>query len=105
MGIGSYQGLHSEAYGPPPHIIREVSFDEKLAKIAQNYSRLDELDIAIDWGLCRKPDAFFNIEKDFYLWKMERISDNFPQLIIVYHYDMAKNTVTLIDVDEIKDTK
>jgi len=32
-------------------IIRESYFDEKVAEITGDYSRMDELDSAIDWAL------------------------------------------------------
>jgi len=38
----------------------------------------------------------------YYLWKMERISENFPQLRILYPYEESAHTVTLIAADEIK---
>jgi len=84
------------------NIVREHSFDSQLNKIAGNYERLDELDSAIDWGLSRAPTKFVNFAADFYLWKMERISKNFPQLRIVYRYDSEAHTVYLIAVEEIR---
>lgn len=91
----------SNIFTEPPHIVREITYDQQLEKIAGNFKRLDELDEAIEWGLSHGPTNFFNIEGEFYLWKMEKISEHFPQLRIIYRYSVAENTVYLIAVDEI----
>jgi len=42
-------------------IIRESYFDEKVAEIIGDYSRMDELDSAIDWALRKDPIKIPNI--------------------------------------------
>src|SRR4051812_27054019 len=93
MGNGNNSGA--------PTIIREPAFDAELGKIAGSYQRLADLDDAIDWALSRQPERFFRMSDGYHFWKMERISPHFPQLRIIYYYDVWKNTVLLIAVSEI----
>jgi hypothetical protein len=80
--------------------IRERNFDKQLQRITKSYRRMDELDEAIEWALARKPDAFFNIFEDFYVWKTERLISDIPQLRILYRWDKP-DTVILISVEVI----
>ncbi|EEF61659.1 hypothetical protein [Pedosphaera parvula] len=65
---------------------------------------MDELDMAIEWGLSRNPKHFYNISKDFYVWKTERLVAGIPQLIIVYRFVEIINQIILISVSEIPDS-
>src|SRR5688572_27247401 len=86
-------------------IVREKSFDEQINLIARNYTRMGELDNAIDWALGRKPTKIPNIVKisyDYYLW----VTDEFykidiPMVRILYKVDQANKTVYLLSISEV----
>jgi hypothetical protein len=84
---------------PPPQFIREKAFDSRIQSISKTYRRMDELDRAIEWALQRNPKRFYNISDDFYLWKMDHIIPEIPQLRILYRYDEGCNSIYLIAVD------
>ena len=81
-------------------IVREPQYEASIADIAPNYARLDELEAAIDWALARDPTRFYNIAEDFYLWKMEQMSDDIPSLLILYRYNPEEDVIHLLDVCE-----
>lgn len=83
--------------------VREKAFDAKIKSISRTYGRMDELDLAIEWGLRHNPKQFYNICDDFYLWKTDRLIDDIPQLRILYKFDESTDTICLIAVDEVKE--
>lgn len=90
MSIGEYYAIE-----------REKEFDEDCAKFAKNYTRLSQLDDAIDWLLMRNPTRF--PQKDgFYFWRSDKLI-NFPTFFLVYKVDEQSRTVTLIGIEEIAD--
>jgi hypothetical protein len=87
----------------PPAFVRERKFDSKIKVLTTGYRRMHEFDEAIEWALSRNPTQFYNIEGDFYVWKTDSTFIQFPQLRILYKYDLQSNTITLIDLEEVKD--
>lgn len=85
-----------------PTFVREKIFDKEIKRIAGSYSRMHELDLAIEWALGHDPKHFFNVKEDYYLWKTERLLADVPQLIILYKYIESENKVVFIAVSEIK---
>jgi hypothetical protein len=86
-------------------IVREKSFDEQIKIIARNYSRMGELDQAIDWALCRKPTRIPNIVKvsyHYYLWVTDEFYNlDIPMVRILYMVDQPNKTVYLLSICEV----
>jgi hypothetical protein len=82
--------------------VREPGFDAAVAALTKNHRRMHELDEAIEWGLLRKPDHFYNIAEDYYLWKTEKLVDGVPQLRILYRYNAEEHAVNLIAAGEVQ---
>jgi len=84
-------------------LIREPLFEDQIGSISANYSRLDELDSAIDWYLCRNPEAEHHLGGSFYIWKTkDSLGPEFPALRIFYFVDSENERVILIEVEEVK---
>jgi hypothetical protein len=82
-------------------IVREKTFDKKIQSLAKSYSRLDDVDNAIDFALQRCPERFNKIDGDFYWWKFDSTTTGFPQLIITYRFIPSEGKVILIDAMEV----
>jgi hypothetical protein len=52
---------------PPLEFIREPKYDAQLQTLAESNARMDELDMAIEWVLMRRPEGFYNVAKDYYI--------------------------------------
>lgn len=83
-------------------IIREKSFEIEFQEIAKKYARIHDLESAIDWALERQPGRFNNITDNLFIWKMEKFSEHFPQLMIAYVYEKELNTIHLVSVKEVQ---
>jgi hypothetical protein len=59
-----------------------------------------ELDHAIDWALSRSPKRFYNFTSDYYLWKLEQMTEGVPAVVIIYKYDETEDVVHLLDISE-----
>lgn len=86
-------------------IVREKEFDEQITNLSRDYSRMYDLDNAIDWVLSRRPNKIPNLIKfppHYYLW----ITDEFwkldiPMLRILFRIDKEKSIVYLLSVQEV----
>ncbi len=88
-------------------ISREHVFEEEFSKIAKKYSRIADVESAIDWFLCRGYDnkkfvAELEAHENHFLWKTDLVHQDFPQLLILYKVDYDNEEVCLISVKEIK---
>jgi hypothetical protein len=80
-----------------PNFIREAAFDSKIQFLSKTFSRMDELDRAIEWALERDAKRFYNICDDFFLWKTGQLIPEVPPLRILYRYvEMPTPTIYLI---------
>lgn len=86
----------------PLAFVRERSFDKEIKRLAGNYSRMHEFDLAVEWAISHNPKQFPNICEDYYIWKTERIITGVPQLIIIYQYIESENKVIFVSVCEVK---
>lgn len=78
-------------------IIKENSFVEELKLISKSNDRFLDFEDMIDWALSRAPEKFHSMEDNYYLWKTSELKD-FPELLILYHFDKIKNQITLINI-------
>lgn len=102
--IGQEKDLEAEKLC---QIIRDKEFEDQALIISKNYVRHFELDNAIDWALSRfsrDPNEFFHLGEDVYVWKMKKIM-NFPEIRILFSYDEGINTITLLSMEELKDSE
>lgn len=87
-------------------IVREHSFDEQLELIARRYSRMAELDNAIDWALSRQPTQIPNVVRisyDYYLWVTDEFyAHDVPMVKILYRVDHGNQTVFLLSIAEVR---
>src|SRR5690242_16480607 len=88
-------------------IVRQKLFDEQLRNIADSFKRMEELDSAIDWALCRfnaieMADDIIPLSKaGYYLWVLPTFpTKDFPHLRIVFHVNEGLKKITLIEVSE-----
>jgi hypothetical protein len=83
-------------------IVRTAEYDEQIEELTNGYSRMDDLDSAIDWALSRDPTKIpssINFEGNYYLWVTEEFSSmDIPKVRIVYSYD-GIYTVSLISIE------
>ena len=85
------------------HIIRDSSFEDSVNKISKSHQRLSELDNWFDWLFERFDEEQFSndkIDKDYYAWHFDR-NDVCPEIRIIFKYDKASHTITLVDIEEI----
>jgi hypothetical protein len=85
-------------------IRREHLFEREFSEIAKNYSRIADLESAIDWFLgrsYRNEKYVSRISDSFYIWKMSKVHNDFPQLVILYKVDDMSGMVYLMSVKEI----
>jgi len=59
-----------------------------------------ELEHAIDWALSREPTRFYNFTGNYYLWKLEQMTEGVPSVVIIYKYDQQEDVVHLLDISE-----
>lgn len=85
-------------------IVRETEFDINISRISKSYSRMTDLDSAIDWALSKKPDQIPNIVSigdGYFLWVTDEFYDiDIPCLRILYKVDHISRKVNLISVEE-----
>ncbi len=84
-------------------IIRESEFDTQIEELTGDYTRMDDLDNAIDWALEKNSindtEVFLNIEGDYYLWVTEEFySLDIPKVRILYKYD-GNYTINLLSIE------
>jgi len=87
-------------------ISRERLFESEFLEISKKYSRIADIEMAIDWFLCRgHSNSKFVAELDghpnHFLWKTDLVHHDFPQLLILYRVDYEEEVVCLISVREI----
>lgn len=87
-------------------IVREQSFDEQLELISRQYSRMAELDSAIDWALSRQPTRIPNVVRisyDYYLWVTDEFyAHDVPMVRILYRVDQEHQTIYLLAIAEVR---
>ena len=88
-------------------IIRQKLFDAQLVSICDSYNRMKEVDMAIDWALCRfnakemEDDIIPLGKKNYYMWILSRLLiPGFVQVRIVFHVDEFHKKITLIEISE-----
>jgi hypothetical protein len=89
-------------YGAESHytIVRETSFETQMQTLANDFSRLAELETALDWALARRPHSFTQLFNDVYFIVTEDLGEfGIPSLRILYLIDSANKQVILLDVD------
>ena len=89
-------------YGAESHytIVRENSFEAKMQALIKDFSRLAELEGALDWALARKPHSFNQLFNDIYFIVTEDLGEfGIPSLRILYLIDSADKKVILLDID------
>jgi hypothetical protein len=89
-------------YGAEYHytIIRDTSFETKMQTLTKDFSRLAELETALDWALARKPHSFTQLFNDVYFIVTEDLGEfGIPSLRILYLIDSQSKTVILLEVD------
>jgi hypothetical protein len=87
---------------PPTYsIIRTEEFIFKSNELRKKYSRLTELNQAIDWALARKPHFFNQFIGEFYFLITEELANpQFPDVKIFYRILEKDYRVVLIDIEE-----
>jgi hypothetical protein len=89
-------------YGADLHytIVRETSFETKMQEFTENFSRLAELETALDWALARNPHSFNQLFNDIYFIVTEDLGEfGIPPLRVLYLIDSENRKVILLDVD------
>jgi hypothetical protein len=80
-------------------IIRSKKFEVQVKAICGHYSRMNELDEAIDWYLSRAPRNEFHLGDNFYLWVTDELpAENIPRVRMAYKVDDANQQVTLLEI-------
>lgn len=81
-------------------IIRERSFESKVLALAEDFSRLPELETALDWALSRRQHSFNQLANDIYFIVTEDLGEcRIPALRVLYLIDSENRKVILLDVD------
>ncbi len=84
-------------------IIKETEFCDLLTELAANDRRHHDVEMAIDYALSRNPECFTHIRDDFYKWKFNFLSPDFPQLIITYKFLKEQGQVLILNAVEVTD--
>ena len=79
-------------------IRREVAFDEIVTELCENFTRMYQLDFAIDWAMSRfREDIFNDVSDNHYIWKTLIIQD-FPRLLITFRFDKTDNIIYMLGI-------
>lgn len=86
-------------------IVREKEFDAEVLRLSAGYSRMKDLDEAMDWALSKNPTKITHavrITGEYYLWVTAEFSKlSIPSVRILYKVDDSKFTVFLMSIEEI----
>lgn len=87
----------------PKEIIEEHSFSTAYDELLNEYPRLADVKIALDWLLARDPLLGQNIKDNFYIYKTSPAGPT-PSFRVVYKYDTSDNPerISLISISPIE---
>lgn len=79
------------------HSVRDVFQEPPVSSALDNashiYPRLDHQWLALEWTICRRPEAGVAVRFDFFVYRQKGVGSGNPDIVIVYKFDDRRVTI------------